>query len=64
MFRANLVVEVKTLILCVITFSPENLAVYEMMWKSMVEPGGPRTTIWRVLIACWITKLHTLTQNM
>jgi len=59
MFRENLVGKVKTLILCVKTFSPENLAVYETMWKGMAEPDRPRMTIWRIPIACWITKLHT-----
>jgi hypothetical protein len=26
------------------------------MWKNMLEQGKPRTTIWRIRIACWITK--------
>ena len=34
----------------------ENLAVYEMMWKNMVELGRPQVTIWRMRIACWIPK--------
>jgi len=25
--------------------------------KSIVEPGGPRMTVWRMRIACWITKV-------
>jgi len=35
----------------------ENLAVYEIMWKNIVEPEGPQVTIWRMRIACWITKV-------
>jgi hypothetical protein len=34
----------------------ENRAVYERMWKNIVERGRPQTTIWRMRIACWITK--------
>jgi hypothetical protein len=26
------------------------------MWKNNVEPGRPQMTIWRMRIACWITK--------
>jgi hypothetical protein len=32
-------------------FSPENLATYEIMWKSIVEPDRPQMTIWRMRIA-------------
>jgi hypothetical protein len=40
----------------------ENRAVYETMWKNIVEPGRPQMTIWRMRIACWIPKAykHTL----
>jgi len=32
-------------------------AIYEIIWKSMVEPGRPQTTIiWRMRTACWTTK--------
>jgi len=37
-------------------FSPENSAVYETMWNNIVEPHRPQMTIWRMRIACWITK--------
>ena len=30
----------------------ENPAVYEIMWKTSVEPGRPHMTIWRMRIAC------------
>jgi hypothetical protein len=33
-------------ILCAITFF-ENRAMYEVMWKNIVEPGRPQMTIWR-----------------
>jgi len=33
---------------------PENRAVYEIMWKNIVERGRPQMAIWRMRIACWI----------
>jgi hypothetical protein len=35
--------KLKTQILCSITFS-ENRAVYEIMWKHLVEPDSPQMT--------------------
>jgi hypothetical protein len=32
----------------------ENRAIYEIMWKTTVEPGRSHVTIWRMRIACWI----------
>ena len=41
-------------------FSPENLAVYVIMWKNTVQWARPQMTIWRMRIACWIPKAtHT-----
>jgi len=37
-------------------FSPENHAICEIMWKNIVEPDSPQTTIWRMRIVCRITK--------
>jgi hypothetical protein len=34
----------------------ENLAFYETMWKNTLQRGGSQMTIWRMRIACWITK--------
>jgi len=34
----------------------ENHAVYEIMWKNMVQSDKPQMTIWRMRIACWIPK--------
>ena len=35
----------------------ENRAVYEIMWKNIVQPDRPqKMTMWRMRIACWITK--------
>ena len=43
--------------LCSVTFfPPENLAVYEIIWKNMVQRSRPQITRGRMRIACWITK--------
>ena len=33
-----------------------NRAIYEIMWKNIVEPDRPQMTIWFMHVACWITK--------
>jgi hypothetical protein len=43
MFQIEVVGKTKTHILCSVTFS-ENHAIYEIMWKGMVEPDRPRMT--------------------
>ena len=56
MFQTKRAEEIKTHILCSITFFfLENHAFYEMMWKNFVERDRPQMTIWRMCIACWIT---------
>ena len=35
---------------------PENLTVYEIMWKNMVESCRPQTTVRRMRIECRITE--------
>jgi hypothetical protein len=47
--------KIETRISCLITFF-DNRAVYELMWINIVERGKPQMTIWRMRIACWITK--------
>jgi hypothetical protein len=37
----------------------ENRAVYEIMWKNMVEPGRPQMTIWRVHAGYLRLQTHT-----
>jgi hypothetical protein len=57
MFQTNVVDKIKTHIFCsIIFFFFENCAVYEIMWKNIVEPDRPQMTIWRMRIACWIPK--------
>jgi hypothetical protein len=31
-------------------------ALYEILWKNIVDPVRPQTTIWRMRIAFWIPK--------
>jgi hypothetical protein len=56
MFQTKVVEKIKTHILCSVMLFSENRAVYEIMWKNMVERGRPQMTIWRMHIACCITK--------
>jgi hypothetical protein len=56
MFHTKVVEKIKTHILCSVTFTPppENRAVYEIMWKNIVdELDRPQIKIWRMRIACW-----------
>ena len=37
-------------------FFSENHALYDIMYKNIVEPGRPLMTTWRMRIALWIPK--------
>jgi len=38
----------------------EYRAIYEIMWKNIVEPGRAQMAIWRMHILCWICEaIHT-----
>jgi hypothetical protein len=41
MFQVEVVEKIKTNISCSMTFFSENGAVYEIMWKNIVEPDRP-----------------------
>ena len=45
---------------CLITFFHENWAVYEIMWKNMVERDRPQVTTRCKCFACWITTAEYL----
>jgi len=55
LFQTIFVKKIKTHILCSVTFF-ENHAVYEIMWKNVVEQGMAQMTKWGIYIACWISK--------
>jgi hypothetical protein len=37
-------------------FPPENCAIYEIVWRNIVEPGRLQMTVWHMRIACWVPK--------
>jgi hypothetical protein len=62
---AKVVQKIHTHILYSVTFFSENRALYEIMWKNMVQPDRPRMTIQHsacVLYAGYL-RLQTHTQN-
>jgi len=53
----TVVEKIKTQIWCSISFFPPvNFAVYEAIWKSIVETDRPQMTTWRMRTACYVTK--------
>ena len=43
----------------------ENRAVYKVMWENVLERRRPQTTIWRMRIACCISKaINTRSENV
>jgi len=55
MFQTKVVEKLETHSVCSVTFF-ESYAIYEIMWKNVVERGDPQMTIWHMCIACWIPK--------
>ena len=45
MYHTKLVEEIKTHILCGVTFFSKNRAVYEIMWENTVQPDRQQMTI-------------------
>jgi len=60
MLEKNFVKKIKKHILCPITFFFEDSAVYEMIWKNIVQPVRPQMTVWRMRIACRILKATSI----
>ena len=59
MFQTKVVEEIKTHFIFSKLF-PKNRAVYEIMWKNIVQRGWPQMTISHMRIACWMPKaIHT-----
>jgi hypothetical protein len=58
MFQTEVVGKIRTHILCSLSFFfPENLVVYETLWKIMGESDRPHTSILRRMrFTCWISK--------
>jgi hypothetical protein len=56
MFRKKVVERINKHFLVSVIFFLENRALYETMWKNIVELDRPQMTIWCMRIACWIRK--------
>jgi len=65
MFQTKFIEKIKTHFIFSKLF-PQNHAVYEIMWKNIVQRGWPQMTIWRMRIACWMPKAthHTHTYTL
>jgi len=55
MFQKAVAEGIKTHILYSIMFLKLS-AVYEVMWKNVLEPDELQMTMWRMRIVCWILK--------
>jgi len=55
MFWTKVAEKINTHITCAVIFLKSH-AIYEIMWKNIVEQGRPQMTIWYMLIACQIPK--------
>ena len=43
----------------------ENLTVYKIMCKNIVQSDGPQMAIWRTRIVCWIPKVtNTVSEHV
>jgi len=56
MVQTKAVEKIKTRVLYSIMLFSKNRFVHEIMCKTMIDPDRPRLTIWRMPIACCITK--------
>ena len=65
MFQTEVLDKIKTHILCLVTFFFEKRAVYDTMFKNLVDLEKPGMTIWRMLISRWVPKAtNTHTPNI
>jgi hypothetical protein len=67
MFRTKVVEKIKTHTLYSINFFFyfENLSIYEIMWKDIVEPGRPQTRVSRMFMSREVPKAtNTHSRNM
>ena len=56
MFQTKVVQKIKTHILCSVTFFLKSCRLWDNVGKNIVQRGRPQMAIWRMRIACWITK--------
>jgi hypothetical protein len=55
-FQTKFVEKIETHILCWITFFFYNRAAFETRPNTIVAPGWPQTTVWRMRISRWVTE--------
>jgi len=63
MCMTKVVKRIKTHILRSVTVF-ENHAIYEVMWKNILELGRPQMTVLHMCIACCVPEAPKHTQNM
>ena len=56
MLQTKVVEKIKTHILCSITFIRKSYRLGDNVEKIMVERGRPQVTIWRMRIACYVSR--------
>ena len=56
MFRGKVVAKIETNILRSKLFFPENRAVYEIVWKNMLQPDRPPMTLGPMRFSCCLRK--------
>jgi hypothetical protein len=56
MFQVKDVEKNKTDFMPINFFLLDNRAVYELMWKDVVDPNRPQMAIRRMSFACWMYK--------
>jgi len=56
MLQTKFVEKIKTHILYSITFLLVSSDIYEKMWRNILDPNRPKTTIYWIPVACWIPK--------
>jgi len=54
MFQTEVAEKIKIHILCIHPPTHPSHAIYEIMWKNIVEPDRLQMTVWRMCISCWI----------
>ena len=62
-FLTEGVEKIKIHILCSITLL-KNRTICEKMWKNIIQPDRPQTTVWHMHFACWITMARIQTHRL
>jgi hypothetical protein len=63
MFQTKVLREIQNTHFVFGNFFFENRTVYEKILKNIVELDRPQISVWRMRIACWITKAAHMQSN-